>query len=276
MTTSITKVALAGASGSLGKPVLEHLIAANFEVTVLTRPDSTSTFPPGVQVAKVDYASLEALQTALAGHHALISTLSTESVATQETLIRAAIAARVSRIIPSEFGSDTAQQANRSLPLYVPKLAIQKQLEDAAAQTSNAVSYTFILNNVFLDWALDHAFLLDAKNKNITLYDGGETPFSTTPLHAVAKAVVGVLRHPADTANRAVRVHGTVLTQKRLLEIAQRVLGAEGWSVAESDTAEETKRAWEVFGRDPSDVMGWALGFLRAVLFFGEAFAGFW
>lgn len=98
---TITKVALAGASGSLGKPVLEHLLSSNFTVTVLTREDSTSTFPTGVKVVKVDYSSEEGLTAALQGQDALISTLATAGA--QDILIKAAIAARVYRIIPSEF-----------------------------------------------------------------------------------------------------------------------------------------------------------------------------
>lgn len=270
MSPALSKVALAGASGSLGKPVLEHLLAANFTVTVLTREDSSSTFPPGVKVAKVDYTSEESLTSALQGQQALISTLSTESISTQEKLISAAIKARVSRIIPSEFGSDTALEANKPLPVYGAKFAIQKQLVDAVSQGSGDVSYTFVLNNIFLDWGLEHSFLLDARNKKITLYDGGETPFSTTPLHAVAKAVVGVLRHPDETANRAVRVHGAVLTQKRLLELGKKALGEDGWTVAEGSTADEKKRGWEVFQTNPSDVFGWAVGMLKSAIFSKE------
>ena len=91
--STITKVALAGASGSLGKPVLEHLLESNFTVTVLTREDSTSTFPTGVKVVKVDYTSEENLTTALQGQDALISTLATEVISSQDILMKAAIAA---------------------------------------------------------------------------------------------------------------------------------------------------------------------------------------
>lgn len=265
--STITKVALAGAGGALGKPVLEHLLASNFTVTVLTREDSTSAFPAGVKVAKVDYASEESLAAALQGQHALISTLSTESISSQDKLIKAAIAARVYRIIPSEFGSDTFLEVNRKLPLYFQKIAIQKLLEDGVRDTNGEVTYTFVLNSVFLDWGLDYNFLLDGKNKKLVLYDGGETPYSTTPLHAVAKGVVGVLKHPQETANRAVRLQGTVLTQKRLLELGKKALGEDGWTVTESSTADGLEEGMRIFKEDPSNVMGWALKMLESALF---------
>jgi len=267
MSTTITKVALAGASGSLGKPVLKHLLASNFTVTVLTREDSTSTFPAGVKVIKVDYSSEEDLTAALQGQHALISTLTTEAVASQDILIKAAIAARVYRIIPSEFGSDDFLEANRSLPVYSPKLAIQKLLEENVKDTNGEVTYTFVINNVFLDWAIDYSFLIDAKNKKVVLYDGGETRYSATPLHTVAKGVVGVLEHPQETANRAVRIHGTVLTQKRILELGKRALGEEGWTVTESNTEDGLKEGFELLQREPGNILGWALKMLESAIF---------
>lgn len=263
----ITKVALAGAGGSLGKPILEHLIDAGFDVTVLTRENSTSTFPASVKVAKVDYNSEPSLTAALQGQHALISTLSTDSIDVQEMLIKAAIAARVYRIIPSEFGSDTSLEANKNLPVYVPKIAIAEMIERGVEATNGAVTYTLVLNNVFTDWAINWGFLLDAKNKKIDLYDGGETEYSTTPLHAVAKGVVGVLRHPEETANRTVRIHGTVLTQKRLLELGKKALGEDGWTVTESSTAEGMAEGWKVFNNDPGNFMGWAFKFLENAIF---------
>jgi uncharacterized protein YbjT (DUF2867 family) len=264
---TITKVALAGASGSLGKPVLEHLINNKFAVTVLTREDSTSTFPAGVNVVKVDYSSEEALTAALQGQDALISTLATEVISSQDILIKAAIAARVYRIIPSEFGSDTFLEANKKLPVYFQKIAIQKLLEDGVKDTNGEVTYTFVLNSVFLDWAIDHGFLIDAKNKKLVSYDGGETPYSTTPLHAIAKGVVGVLKHPAETANRAVRIQGAVLTQKRLLELGKKALGKDGWTVTESSTEDGMKEGFEIFEQEPGNIMGWALKMLESAIF---------
>ena len=62
---TISKVALAGAGGSLGKIVLEHLLGSKFTVTVLTREDSTITFPDGFKVVKVGYTPEENLTAAL-------------------------------------------------------------------------------------------------------------------------------------------------------------------------------------------------------------------
>jgi uncharacterized protein YbjT (DUF2867 family) len=236
-------------------------------VTVLTRETSTSTFPAGVHVAKVDYNSQKSLTAALQGQDALISTIATESIVSQEKLIKAAIAARVSRIISSEFDSDTLLEANKRLPVYGQKIAIQKLLEDSVKETNGQVTYTLVLNGIFLDWAINYAFMLDAKNKKIVLYDGGETPYSATPLHAVAKGVVGILKHPQETANRAVRIHGKVLTQKRVLKLGMKALGEDDWTVQKSSTADSMRQGWDIFKKDPANAIGWVYKFLESAVF---------
>src|SRR4051812_13311111 len=44
-------------------------------------------------------------------------------------------------------------------------------------------------------------------------------------------AVRKVLRRPVETANRVVKVHSVVTTQNKLLQIAPRAVGADGWTV---------------------------------------------
>jgi hypothetical protein len=144
---------------------------------------------------------------------------------------------------------------------------IQKLLEDGVKDTDGQVTYTFVLNSIFLDWTIDHGFLIDAKNKKVVLYDGGETRYSATPLHTVAKGVVGVLKHPQETANRVVRIHGTVLTQKRMLELGKRALGEDGWTATESSTEDGIKKGFEIFKQDPGNIMGWALKMLQGAVF---------
>ena len=149
---SISKIALAGAGGNIGAPILKQLIEAGFKVTVLTRLESTSTFPSEAQVAKVDYDSESSLKDALRGQDALISTITTASVSQQHKLVDAAISVGVKRIIPSEFGCDTLNPDNRKLPAFGQKIAVQQQLEEKTKGTQT--SYTYFISNVFLDVSL--------------------------------------------------------------------------------------------------------------------------
>ncbi|KAK6431788.1 hypothetical protein LTR95_012048 [Oleoguttula sp. CCFEE 5521] len=268
MSTKITKVALAGAAGSLGAPVLKELIAAGFTVTVLTREGSSSTFPSSVNVVTVDYDSEETLRKALKGQDALVSTITTAAIEQQFKLLDAALAEGVTRIIPSEFGSDTTQPDNRKLPVYGQKVKIQEYLEQKTQ--GSKTSYTFVINNVFIDWGIQYNFMLNAKKKEISLYDGGDVEYSATSLRSVAKGVVGVLTHPEKTKNRFVKIDGIVLTQCKLFEIAKKAVGSEGWTVTEPSTAEVEAQGYEVLSKDPGNIMGWVVPLLVKAIFSAE------
>ncbi|KAK6441355.1 hypothetical protein LTR95_002407 [Oleoguttula sp. CCFEE 5521] len=268
MTNNISKVALAGAAGSLGAPVLEELLAAGFEVTVLTREGSSSTFPSAAKVITVDYDSVESLRKALHGQDALISTISTTAIEQQFKLLDAALAEGVIRVIPSEFGSDTTQPDNRKLPVYGDKVKIQEYLQEKTQGTKT--SYTFVINNVFIDWGIGYNFLLNSKKREITLYDGGEVEYSATSLRSVAKGVVGVLNHPEETKDRFVKIDSIVLTQRKLFEIAKKAIGPDGWTVSEPNTSEVEAQGYEVLKNDPGNVMGWVVPLLMKAIFSAE------
>jgi putative NADH-flavin reductase len=73
----ITKVALVGAGGNVGKYIAEALVrGGKHTVTAITREDSQSKLPAGVEVKKVNYDNTETLVAALQGQEALIITLS--------------------------------------------------------------------------------------------------------------------------------------------------------------------------------------------------------
>ncbi|EFQ30392.1 hypothetical protein CGRA01v4_09931 [Colletotrichum graminicola] len=68
---SSTRIALAGATGHLGVPLLQALLDANFLVTVLSRKGGSNAAKlavhPNLDVQKVDFRSMESLRPALVG-----------------------------------------------------------------------------------------------------------------------------------------------------------------------------------------------------------------
>lgn len=286
--------------------MLAALLRANFTVTVLTRTSSTHTFPPSVTVAPVDYTDLSSLISALHGQDALVSTVTTEAVALQRNLIDAAITAGVRRFVPSEFGSDTFNPRTRKLPVYAQKVAVQEYLveavrraevdaEAAAAAAAAAagarkgkgdrsgdgevkaetMTYTLVINNVFLDWGLAANFILNLAERRAELYDGGARVFSTTTLATVAKAVVGVLRKPAETKNRAVYIQDVATTQRELLALAQKFTPGEEWTVQEVDTGSVEKWAYEELRKPEGERELWPamFGFLKRAIW-AEGYGG--
>ncbi|KAH7388957.1 hypothetical protein BKA64DRAFT_735099 [Cadophora sp. MPI-SDFR-AT-0126] len=242
--SSIKNVAVVGASGNLGAPVLKAILdSGKFNVTVITRPVSKSTFPSEVKVIKADYTSVDSLTSALKGQDAVVSTVGTDGFQGQAILIDAAIAAGVKRILPSEFGSDYSNPKSAALPVFGYKVAIRKHLEDKIAAGAN-ITYTYVVNSLFLDWGIDVGFLLDLKSAEPKLYNGGEYIFSTTTLASVGQAVVGVLSHPEETKNRTVYVQDLVISQKRVLELAQKVAPEKKWTPVNASLQDLEKWAY--------------------------------
>ncbi|KAI9155488.1 Nucleoside-diphosphate-sugar epimerase [Paramyrothecium foliicola] len=228
MSTTIKTVAVTGASGALGAPVLQKLLSSGlFKVRVLRRNGSKATFPADVEVVDVDFSSVESLKSALAGQDALVSTVGSDGFLGQTVLLDAAAAAGVKRVLPSEFGSDLDHAETRSLPVFGHKVQVQDHVTKLAETTG--LTYTFVYNNAFLDWGLENKFLLDVSEFKPLIIDDGETVTSATTLDSVATAVVGVLTHPEETKNRAVRIEDTKITQNQLLAYAKAAAPEKNW-----------------------------------------------
>ena len=269
----IKTVALAGAAGNLGPAILDALLAAgSFEVTIITREGSNSTFPPGIKVIPVDYSSLDSLTTAFRGQDAVVSTLAMVALDTQTRMIDAAIAAGVKRFLPSEFGSDTYNPKSRALPVFHGKIVIQDYLERKSKESS--LTYTPIITAGFFDFLLKLGMIINFKDRKATLYDGGDRRISVTRLSAIGTAVVGVLQHPEETKNRPVYVHEAVITQNQVLKIAQDAAPDQKWETEVVDTEELERKAVEgLKGPEEKRSPGLLYNFLYRAIF-GEGYGG--
>ncbi|KAK6829328.1 2'-hydroxyisoflavone reductase [Apiospora arundinis] len=232
----IKNVALTAASSSLGSVLVKKLISSGlFNVRVLSTTGSTAALPAGTDVIKVDYTSVSDLTAALRGIDAVISTTGSDGFAGQTVLIDAAIAAGVRRFLPSEFGSDLSVPATQALPVLYPKVQVAKYLEAKIRELGegSTFTYTYVYNSVFLNWGLDVGFLADLRSASPpAVWGSGDIPFAATTLESVSDAVVGVLTHPAETANRAVHVASTTdLTQNKIIKLVAELdlPGKEAW-----------------------------------------------
>ncbi|PQE33620.1 hypothetical protein CJF32_00008613 [Rutstroemia sp. NJR-2017a WRK4] len=219
----IKNVAITGASGALGKPILDAILnSGKFNVTVLTRASSKGQFPSSVKVVPVDFDSVESLTAALKGQDAVVSAVGTEGFPGQNIVVDAAVAAGVKRFLPSEFGSDLDNPKTKTLPVFGYKVAVAAHIEEVASKNPE-FSYTYVRNGPFLDWGLEHNFLFDLASGKPRIFDGGDQLFSTTTLETVGRAVVGVLSKPEETKNRAVYIQDLTTSQNRILALAKEV-----------------------------------------------------
>ncbi|KAK8081679.1 NAD(P)-binding protein [Apiospora saccharicola] len=273
--SSITKVALAGATGNLGPAILDQLLAAGFQVKVLTRQSSSHTFPDSVEVAPVDYDSLDSLVAALQGQDAVVSTLASLALEKQLLLVEAASQAGVQRFIPSDFGSNTVHPKTSKLPSYGHKVAVQEALKrEAAAKGGEGMTYTIVINGPFFDWAVRVGWLANLKKREINLWDGGDRAFSTTTLAGVGRAVAGVLEHPAETRNRAVFVQEAALSSRDLARYAKQATGGAeqgSWKEHQPSIDELVNAGWAELKKEQPNPDNWVMNFITAAVF-GEGY----
>ncbi|EME48725.1 hypothetical protein DOTSEDRAFT_19238 [Dothistroma septosporum NZE10] len=98
---SVMRIAVAG-TGGLGRLIAHYIDAdTSHHIVLLSRSEQPQLASAGYQVVVVDYENPETLQYALHGIDTVISTVTGES---QIVLIKAAVAARVRRFTPAEFG----------------------------------------------------------------------------------------------------------------------------------------------------------------------------
>lgn len=250
--------------------MVQQLLAAGFAVTALTRNAQNASLPLGAQLAEVDYESLESLTQAFKGHDVVVSTLGPELLAVQHRLIDAAIAAGVPRFVPSEFGSDTANERARALPLYAPKVQTDDYLKSKAQE--GALTYTTIRCGPFLDWCIMVGFFLNPRDCTIELADGGDRPFSTTTLDSTGKALANALKQPALSENRAFYVQDALLTQNQLLTLGRQLKQDKEWTVTHVDTAKLEQEARDSFSKGDYGFPA-VIKFLRRAVF-AEGFGG--
>ncbi|KAL7920228.1 hypothetical protein ACQKWADRAFT_166578 [Trichoderma austrokoningii] len=231
------RIAVAGATGELGIPIVMVLLAAGYHVTALTREGSNSSsklpITSNLSVVEVDYSSIESLAVVLKDHAVVVSTLTSTSVDDQIPLIDGAVLAGVARFIPSEFGSDVTNSKRNQLPVFEGKVNTHRYLETVVAKNPS-FSYTMICNGAFLDWGL-HGFLINVHRHTATVYNGGDIPFTATKLDTIGKAIVGVIEHLLETANRPIYIQDAVVTQNLLISYAKEKDGVE-WEIMHKST----------------------------------------
>lgn len=159
----------------------------------------------------------------------------------------------------------------RDFPLVKEKVAVHDALKKVSS--SSGMNYTLVCTGPFLDWGIAAGLIMNLKEKIIHLYDGGDRVFSATTLLSVGKAVVGVLRHPQQTKNRAVYVRDTATTLKKLAAMAKEATGAEGWKEIVVSIDELLEQAWAELKKDKPNPSIFLLNFIKAAIF-GEGYGG--
>lgn len=121
-------VLVIGATGRVGRRVVDQLVRRNADVRVLTRDAAKASFPPGVDVAQGDLLDIDALRTAFSG----VSTLFLLNAVTGDEFTQAIITLNVAReanvervVYLSVFQADRAV----NVPHFAVKSGAERMLQ---------------------------------------------------------------------------------------------------------------------------------------------------
>ncbi|KAI1372384.1 NAD(P)-binding protein [Hypoxylon crocopeplum] len=239
MASAIKNVAVVGGSGNLGKEVVQELVKAGFNVTAFSREDSTSTFPPGVASKRVNYQSVESLTSALDGQDAVVSTIATVAVGGQTPLVDAAVAAKVKRFIPSEFGINTRIVGGTAIGGILQGKIKTLDYLNAKSKENPWFTWTGISSGIFFDWGLDYGTAgFNKGTKTAVIYDSGNEPVQASNLAFIGRAIAAILSQPDKTANQYLSIASFNPSQNQILEIVEAETG-EKWKVEHASTADQ-------------------------------------
>ncbi|KAL8932110.1 MAG: hypothetical protein Q9211_006523 [Gyalolechia sp. 1 TL-2023] len=245
MAQQLQNVIILGASGNVGKPTVDALLAAGgFTVTALTRKGSSATFPSEVKVQSVDDTyPPDQLLAAFKGQDAVINLLPPSDVKQANSIADAAAEAGVKRYIPSQFGSDTANpQVVALVPIFTAKVQMTEYLK---TKESTGMSWSAVVNGAFFDWGLQNGFLgFDLKSHSATIFDSGDSQVNFTTLPTVGQGVAAVLSNPAETANRYIYIQSVKASQNQILAALEKSTGKK-WNVSKRTTAEASQTGGE-------------------------------
>ncbi|KAJ0119760.1 hypothetical protein J7T55_013964 [Diaporthe amygdali] len=220
-------VAVAGATGQLGRVIATNLRQRNVSVKAIVRPGTAPSRTEalrnaGVIVAEADLSDVAALTKNMQGATCVVSALNglqDTMHGTQGALLDAAVAAHVPRFIPSDFSLDftkTAPGSNRNLDL---------RREFHTRLNESGIQWTSVLNGGFMDLLGGQAPLINDSFKRVLYWNSDEQKLDFTTVADTAAYTAAVAADPNPTP-RFLRIAGDTFTAKELAEIVTRVRGA--------------------------------------------------
>ncbi|KAJ8119428.1 hypothetical protein ONZ43_g3618 [Nemania bipapillata] len=231
---TIRHVALVGANGTIGAPILSGLLAAGHKTTVLTRPGSNANFPSGVTVHIGDYNDENFVVPSLKGQDVLILALGYTAYDAQIPLIKAAAKAGVPYIVPCEFGSDpTHPKINAETQMMNVKAPFRKLIEDLGVS-----SWIGVVNNPWVEFSIRLGLYgIDLKKRTATFYDDGNVKANFTTLTRVGESLASLFTLPESELskykNEFVFFSSFYVSQRDFLASALRATGTteKDWTV---------------------------------------------
>jgi uncharacterized protein YbjT (DUF2867 family) len=234
-------ILVAGATGNVGRPLVEQLVQAGHQVRALTRNPSKANLPAGAKVVAGDLTKPETLVSAMEGVESLhLINFGGDDYAPLQTgpeIMALAEKAGVKRVTVLRGGTETS-------------------VEEAAKASS--LAWTFIEPVEFMSGALDYA-------ESIRTEGVVRQPFADRKTAAVHDADIAAVAAVALTSDghggKSYIITGPeVLSPRRMVRIIGEALGQEIPFI--ELTVDEAKAQWQAAGMPQEfiDFMMWAYG----------------
>ncbi|KAG9966378.1 NAD(P)-binding protein, partial [Aureobasidium melanogenum] len=234
----ISNVVVLGASGNFGTPITSALVAAGFNVTIITRLSSTTIHTFDVPTLRIDYTP-ETLTQAFTNQDAIVCVVGPGGIALQKIFVDAAVAAGVKRFIVDDFGWGPT---TKGFEEFGAIHASRREGWDYAAEKAREVkgfTWTGLSTGNPIDWAMKKFPMMgfDVQNHKAIIYDRGTEKFTGTTLQGIGQAVVGTLQNSEATANQFLKVQSIQTCQNELLEAFEKVT-EEKWEITRTESQE--------------------------------------
>ena len=211
-------VVLAGGTGDLGARIATALVARGAPVRALVRagspPDARQRLTDlGATLVEADLGDVDVLAAAMEGASCVVSALSglrEVIVETQSTLLDAASAAGVPRLISSDFSEDwtkTDPGHNRNLDL---------RREFAGRVDRAPIAVTSILNGAFMDMIGAEMPIVRPRIRRVLCWGGVDQPLDFTTRDDTAAYTAAAVTDEATP--RVLRIAGDTITTRQIAE----------------------------------------------------------
>lgn len=228
-------ILVTGATGRIGRRVVEALVAADCPVRVLVRnrEKANNLLPPGVEIFEGDLAEYDQVASAVEGAESvlLLSPVAPEQVQIQGNLVKAAIATSRPYIVKvSGLGT--------SLDAYVDSGRWHAETEQQIIESG--LAYTFLRPLFFFQ---NLTFLLESARSNGTIRAGvGDAKIAMVDVEDIAQVAAILLLKQDLLLNQAVSL--TSLKSVTYKEVANALTEVLGRKVQyEKQSLEDVRRA---------------------------------
>ncbi|MGB3895233.1 MAG: aromatic alcohol reductase [Mycolicibacter sinensis] len=233
-------------AGELGGNVIAALTGRDDTppLTVLLRPSDTPRHArlrdefaargAGIVEADVTTVSAAELSTVLRRFHTVVSCIGFAAGAgTQRKITKAALAARVSRYFPWQFGVDY-DAIGRGSPheLFNEQLDVRDML-----RAQSATEWVIVSTGMFTSFLFEPDFgVVDLTTNTVNALGSWDTEVTVTTAEDVGVLTAEIIQAQPPIANQVVYVAGDTITYRELADIVERTRGAQvirnEWTVA--------------------------------------------